>query len=66
MRRHGPPPPPRPPRVGGGFRIGRRGPGCGCFSCLTAVAAAVAVSVLAGRLPGLPRGARRGRPRRVG
>ncbi|MFF3563490.1 hypothetical protein ACFYXS_25905 [Streptomyces sp. NPDC002574] len=61
MRPHGPPPP-RPPRIGGGFRIGRRGPGCGCFSCLTAVVAAV----LAGRLPGLLRAARRGHPRRGG
>lgn len=61
MRSYGPPPP-RPPRVGGGFRIGRRGPGCGCFSCLTAVVAAV----VAGRLPGLLRAVRRGHRRQGG
>jgi hypothetical protein len=37
----------RPPRIGGGFRIGRRGPGCGCFSCLPVVA--LAVLIVAGR-----------------
>ncbi|WP_459181782.1 hypothetical protein [Streptomyces sp.] len=46
----------RPPRIGGGFRIGRRGPGCGCFSCLPLAAAlgGAAVTALARRAGGRP------------
>jgi hypothetical protein len=46
----------RPPRIGGGFRIGRRGPGCGCFSCLPLAAALCAgvATIMASRVGGRP------------
>ncbi|MFE0625607.1 hypothetical protein ACFW3D_01395 [Streptomyces sp. NPDC058864] len=48
--RYGWTPSERPPRVHAGLRVGRYGPGCGCFSCLPLAGAALAaVWVLAAR-----------------
>ncbi len=57
--RHGCPPSERPPRVHAGFRVGRHGPGCGCFACLPLAAVLGAGWALAVRRA--VRGLRRGR-----